>query len=102
MIYYRIVYILTLGDNMSNDEELNMDISLQAIAALQLKAQAVELRSNIQTNMSDYIASGGDKKSLIFIDKKLDKILSLDASPKWGKISSSFSSLRKCKSLVNI
>jgi len=87
---------------MSNEEELNMDISLQAIAALQLKAQAVELRSGLQTNMSDYIASGGDKKSLIFIDKKLDKILSLEPSPKWGKISASFSSLRKCKSLVNI
>jgi hypothetical protein len=86
---------------MSEEDQLKMDISLQAIAALQLKAQAIELRTTLQNNMADYIASGGDKKSLMFVDKKIDKILALETSPKWGKISASFSSLRKCKSLTN-
>lgn len=84
---------------MNDKDDLSMDISLQTIATLQLKAQAIELRTSIQDNMSSYISTGGDKKSLILIDKKIDKILSMDPTPKWGKISASFSSLRKCKKL---
>lgn len=81
-------------------DEFSLDIPLQDVAMIQLKAQALKIRTDLEKNIAEYKETGGDRKTLILVDKKINKILKLSTGESWGKISSAFSSLRRIKSAI--
>lgn len=85
---------------MTTQESFFTNVSILKMSLIQLQMDALSCKESLSSKSSTFKENGGSRKTLITIESKINKILSLPDTVSWGILASSFKSMRKIKSKI--